>query len=214
MIALYVCIGNNQSITRSDWQPQICRIFEPEKSWSSNSSAEGLFWVRWTCVLNPTITCWWWTGEENVQNQTPASTDATHQQLREAKYKQSVCAPESTPHLLPTCYVQATEQVASIHINLSHSKSCYDQNKKSLRDRPGNNISLFKNSLIKELSLAEIIRMELYSSIFITMIVTLIVQIISGKTDTHKLSSILPFLCCCMHHCTAPLMSSVSGGHV
>lgn len=124
----------------------------------------------------------------------------------------SVCAPESTPHLLPTCYVQATEQVASIHINLSHSKSCYDQNKKSLRDRPGNNISLFKNSLIKELSLAEIIRMELYSSIFITMIVTLIVQIISGKTDTHKLSSILPFLCCCMHHCTAPLMSSVSGG--
>lgn len=46
--------------------------------------------------------------------------------------------------------------------------------------------------------------MELYSCIFITMILTLIVQIISGKTNTHKLPGILPFLCFYMLHYTAP----------
>lgn len=51
--------------------------------------------------------------------------------------------------------------------------------------------------------------MKLYSYIFLTMILTVIDQTISGKTDIHKPFSILPFLCSFMHHYTALLMLSV-----
>lgn len=136
MIALYVCIGNNQSIIRSDWQPQIWRIFEPEKSWRVS--------FEWGELVSSTQTSHLGDRPGRKKSKTkPLPPQILHSSSSEKpSTNKSLHTPESTPRLLSTCYIQAMEQVASIAINLSNSNSCYEQKETHLTCRSRNNILL------------------------------------------------------------------------